>query len=202
MTLQFLVIGLLTLRSLENVFLNVENLVLVWTQTSVHSFMVFSRTVLGFIVSKKNKVMGPKKVGASVNMLIPTLLGNYTCSMGWHNSTCVPSKTLLQLSHLFMNITNTWICDLHEHCQTYDLCQWTSNMLAQNMAQLITTLFKEPFQKCGLDFIGPIKLTSYYYGNWFILVSINYATKWMEVRALCTNITNVTTKFLYDHISI
>jgi len=165
MTLQFLVIGLFALRSLGNVFFNVENLVLIWTQTSVHSFMVFSRTVLGFIVSKKSKVMGPKKVGALVNMLIPTLLRNYMCSMGWHNSTCVPSKTLLQLCHLFMNITNTWIRDVHEYCQTCDLCQWTSNTLAQNMAQLITTLLKEPFQKWGLDFIGPIKLTTCYYGN-------------------------------------
>ncbi len=32
------------------------------------AFMVFSRTILGFIVSKKGKVMDPKKVEALVNM--------------------------------------------------------------------------------------------------------------------------------------
>jgi hypothetical protein len=31
-------------------------------------------------------------------------------------------------------------------------------MLTQNLAKLITTLLEEPFQKWGLDFIGPIKL--------------------------------------------
>ncbi len=36
------------------------------------AFMVFSRTTLGFIVSKEGKVMNPKKVEALVNMPIPT----------------------------------------------------------------------------------------------------------------------------------
>jgi hypothetical protein len=34
-------------------------------------FMVFSRIILRFILSKKGKVMDPKKVEASVNMSIP-----------------------------------------------------------------------------------------------------------------------------------
>jgi hypothetical protein len=36
------------------------------------AFMVFSKTILGFIVSKKGKVMDPKKIKASVNKLVPT----------------------------------------------------------------------------------------------------------------------------------
>jgi hypothetical protein len=34
--------------------------------------MVFSRTILGFIMSKKGKIMDPKKVEALINMPIPT----------------------------------------------------------------------------------------------------------------------------------
>jgi hypothetical protein len=34
--------------------------------------MVFSGTILGFIVSKEGKVMDPKKVEALVNMQVPT----------------------------------------------------------------------------------------------------------------------------------
>jgi hypothetical protein len=34
--------------------------------------MVFSKTILGFIVSKEGKVVDPKKVQALINMSIPT----------------------------------------------------------------------------------------------------------------------------------
>jgi hypothetical protein len=39
---------------------------------------------------------------------------------------------------------------------------------------MVTTLPKEPFQKWGLDFIGPIELASTMSGNQYILITINY----------------------------
>jgi hypothetical protein len=53
-------------------------------------------------------------------------------------------------------------------------------MLTENLAKLVTTLLEEPFQKCGLDFIGPIKLASRLSSNWYILVATDYVTKGME----------------------
>ncbi len=54
----------------------------------------------------------------------------------------------------------------------------------------------------GLDFIGPITPTRRLIGNTYILVAIDYATKWVEVKALKTNNVVVIARFLYEYILI
>jgi hypothetical protein len=54
--------------------------------------------------------------------------------------------------------------------------------------------------KWGLNFIGPIKLTWRLIWNKYILIVINYVTKWVEAKTLKTNIVVVTVIFMYEYI--
>jgi hypothetical protein len=54
--------------------------------------------------------------------------------------------------------------------------------------------------KWGPDLIGPIKPTRKLIGNKYFLVTTNYATKWVEAKALRTNIAIVVAIFLYEYV--
>jgi hypothetical protein len=54
----------------------------------------------------------------------------------------------------------------------------------------------------GLIFIGPIKLVGRYIGDKYVLIVIDYATKWVETRALRTNAKTISTQCIYEFIFI
>ncbi len=97
--------------------------------------------------------------------------------------------------HFVANITTKKILDAGYWVQHY-------SRILMILAEAMTTIrkLKEPFIKWGLDFIGPIKPARRLIGNKYNLVTIDYATKWVEVKALKTNTIVVIARFLYEYI--
>eukprot|EP00253_Pinus_taeda_P029585 PITA_29585 len=58
----------------------------------------------------------------------------------------------------------------------------------------------EPFEKWALDFIGPINPTSK--GKKYILVCIDYVTKWAEAKALVWATEQIVVNFLFEEIFV
>ena len=62
---------------------------------------------------------------------------------------------------------------------------------------MCTLLEVELFDLWGMDFMGQFPSS---FGNLYILVVVDYVSKWVEAIPTCTNDTSVVVKFLRNHI--
>ena len=74
--------------------------------------------------------------------------------------------------------------DAYEFVKCCDRCQRTGNITKRHEMPLTNILEVEVFYVWGIDFMGPF-LPSF--GNLYILVAVDYVSKWVEVAALPTN---------------
>ncbi|PRQ17346.1 putative nucleotidyltransferase, Ribonuclease H [Rosa chinensis] len=87
--------------------------------------------------------------------------------------------------------------DAHAYVSACDRCQRSGNIASRNQMPLTNIMEVEIFDCWGIDFMGPFPSS---YGNQFILVGVDYVSKWVEAIASAKNDHNVVLKFLKENI--
>ncbi|GKA23838.1 reverse transcriptase domain-containing protein [Tanacetum coccineum] len=83
--------------------------------------------------------------------------------------------------------------DAARYVRECDACQRSGNISSRNQMPLTNILVSEVFDIWGIDFIGPFPSSR---NNKYILVAVDYVSKWVEAEALPTNDARVVVKFL------
>jgi transposase InsO family protein len=81
-----------------------------------------------------------------------------------------------------------------------DPCQKIGKPISSSAMPLHPILAQVPFEKWGIDFVGPIKPPSRNGRKWYILVATEYVTEWAEAIATKTDNADTVAKILYENI--
>ncbi|XP_074298661.1 uncharacterized protein LOC141629584 [Silene latifolia] len=87
--------------------------------------------------------------------------------------------------------------DTYAMVQSCNSCQRRGNIGRRDEMPLNNILEVELFDVWGVDFMGPFPSS---FGNQYILVAVNYVSKWIEAIADPTNDSKVVTKLSNDYI--
>ena len=74
--------------------------------------------------------------------------------------------------------------DTTNYVKTCDVCQRITKPQKMDHMELHHVLAQAPFEKWGLDYVGPIKLAARGTQARYIVVTTNYFTKWVEARVV------------------
>ncbi|GKD47733.1 reverse transcriptase domain-containing protein [Tanacetum coccineum] len=108
---------------------------------------------------------------------------------GGHHSASVTAKKVYEPGFFWPSIFK----DDNEYVRRCDACQRSGNISSRNEMPQNNIQVCEVFDVWGLDFMGPFPGSR---GNKYILVAIDYVSKWVAAQALPTNDVRVVVKFL------
>ncbi|GJW23674.1 reverse transcriptase domain-containing protein [Tanacetum coccineum] len=110
-------------------------------------------------------------------------------STGGHHSANVTAKKVYEAEFYWPSVFK----DANEYVRRCDACQISGNISSRNKMSQNNIYVCEVFDVWGIDFIGPFPQSR---GNKYILVAIDYVSKWVKAQALPTNDARVMVKFL------
>ncbi|RVW87019.1 Retrovirus-related Pol polyprotein from transposon 17.6 [Vitis vinifera] len=107
---------------------------------------------------------------------------------------CVPEQEQSGILPIAMIVH---VEDAHSMCKGCDRCQRLGKLTCRNMMPLNPILIVDIFDVWGIDFMGPFPMS---FGHSYILVGVDYVSKWVEAIPCRSNDHKVVLKFLKDHI--
>nr|GFA42133.1 reverse transcriptase domain-containing protein [Tanacetum cinerariifolium] len=108
---------------------------------------------------------------------------------GGHHGANLTAKKIFDSSFFWPTIYK----DAHKFVKNYDSCQRQGKISQQDEMPQNSIQVCKIFDVWGIDFMGPFPSLR---GNKYILVAVNYLSKWVEAKALPTNDARVVCKFL------
>ena len=119
---------------------------------------------------------------------VPSILFHcHTSSYGGHTSSSKTAAKILQSGFYWPTIFK----DSQNFVLSCDSCQRTGNISRRHEMPLNNILEVEIFDVWGIDFMGPFPSS---FNNKYILVAVDYVSKWVEAVASPTNDTKVVLK--------
>ncbi|CAN6570907.1 unnamed protein product [Malus baccata var. baccata] len=118
---------------------------------------------------------------------------SHTLACGGHFGAKKTSLKVLQSGFFWPTLFK----DAFDFCSKCDRCQKMGNISRRNEMPLNNILVVELFDVWGIDFMDPFPSS---FGHLYILVAVDYVSKWVEAIATRTNDHKVVLKFLKDVI--
>ncbi|KAM2133690.1 hypothetical protein ACFX1R_003773 [Malus domestica] len=122
---------------------------------------------------------------------ILTFYHSYAC--GGHFGTQRTALKVLECGFYWPTIFR----DARTFCLTCDRCQRMGNISAKDQMPQNPILFVEIFDVWGIDFMGPFPSS---HGFLYILLAMDYVSKWVEAKATRTNDSKVVAEFVKSNI--
>ncbi|GKC75757.1 reverse transcriptase domain-containing protein [Tanacetum coccineum] len=108
---------------------------------------------------------------------------------GGHHSVNITARKVFDAGFYWLTIYK----DAYELIKSCDACQRQGKISQRNEMPQNAIQVCEIFDEWGIDFMGPFPSSR---GNKYILVAVDYLSKWVEAKVLPTNDARVVVKFL------
>jgi len=182
--------------------LNYKNLIIVLnryptTKVDIDTFEFLQKQSKYFLVRNNNLYKLDKR---SPNNLLKVLQKHelFPVLYIFHND---PTAAHFAVDNMFEKIRNRYYWpqmyeDIRKYVQSCDSCQKRGkNRKNQKMHPIPVG---DPFYQIGIDFVGPLPITER--GNRYIIVAMDYLTKWPEAKAVPSATAEQVANFLYEDI--